>query len=141
MSASVRERLRQTHFLEGFPDSALHQLAKLVTPAEYPTDAVLFEEGSPREFLAIIVAGAVAIEKGQEGRHVRLVTRRAGDRAAARRDGRDTRRTRTDARLHRRADPHGARLARRAGCARRCALRRADPPRSREFSDHGDSSP
>src|SRR6476661_7959521 len=79
MSASVRERLRQTHFLEGFPDSALHQLAKLVTPAEYATDAVLFEEGSPREFLAIIVAGAVAIEKGQEGRHVRLVTLGAGE--------------------------------------------------------------
>jgi len=42
MSPPVRERLRQTHFLEGFPDSALHQLAKLVTPAEYATDAVLF---------------------------------------------------------------------------------------------------
>jgi aspartate ammonia-lyase len=79
MSASVRERLRQTHFLDGFPDSALHQLAKLVTPAEYETDAVLFEEGSPREFLAIIVSGAVAIEKGQEGRHVRLVTLGAGE--------------------------------------------------------------
>ena len=79
MSASVRERLRQTHFLDGFPDSALHQLAKLVTPAEYEADAILFEEGSPREFLAIIVSGAVAIEKGQEGRHVRLVTLGAGE--------------------------------------------------------------
>src|SRR6476661_7381177 len=79
MSASVRERLRQTHFLEGFPDSALHQLSKLVTPADYEADAILFEEGSPREFMAIIVAGAVAIEKGQEGRHVRLVTLGAGE--------------------------------------------------------------
>ena len=79
MSASVRERLRQTHFLDGFPDSALHQLAKLVTPAEYDADAILFDEGSPREFLAIIISGAVAIEKGQEGRHVRLVTLGAGE--------------------------------------------------------------
>ena len=39
---------------------------------------MLFEEGSPREFLAIIVAGAVAIEKGQNGRPVRLVTLDAG---------------------------------------------------------------
>ena len=43
-------------FLEGLTDSALHQLAELVTPATYECDDVLFEEGSPREFLAIIVA-------------------------------------------------------------------------------------
>ena len=75
MSASaVRDRLRQAQFLEGVTDSTLHQLAKLVTPASYECDDVLFEEGAPREFLAIIVAGAVAIEKGLNGRPVRLVT-------------------------------------------------------------------
>jgi aspartate ammonia-lyase len=79
MSASaVRDRLRQAQFLEGVTDSTLHQLARLVTPATYECDDVLFEEGAPRDFLAIIVAGAVAIEKGLKGRPVRLVTLDAG---------------------------------------------------------------
>ena len=79
MSASaVRDRLRQAQFLEGVTDSTLHQLAKLVTPATYECDDVLFEEGAPRAFLAIIVSGAVAIEKGLKGRPVRLVTLDAG---------------------------------------------------------------
>ena len=30
--SAVRDRLRQTQFLDGLTDSALHQLAKLVTP-------------------------------------------------------------------------------------------------------------
>ena len=75
MSASaVRDRLRQVQFLDGLTDSALHQLAQLVELATYDGDQVLFEEGSPRDFLAIIVSGAVAIEKGANGRPIRLVT-------------------------------------------------------------------
>jgi len=68
MSASVRDRLRRTQFLEGLTDSALHQLAKLVTDVTYEPQTVIFEEGSPREFLAIIVSGAVAVEKGLNSR-------------------------------------------------------------------------
>jgi aspartate ammonia-lyase len=74
----VREQLRQSEFLEGVTDSGLHQLTKLVTPVTYECDEVLFEEGSPREFLAILISGAVAIEKGANGRPVRLVTIGAG---------------------------------------------------------------
>jgi aspartate ammonia-lyase len=74
----VREQLRQAEFLEGVTDSGLHQLTKLVTPVTYECDEVLFEEGSPREFLAILISGAVAIEKGANGRPVRLVTIGAG---------------------------------------------------------------
>jgi aspartate ammonia-lyase len=77
-TAAVRERLRQAQFLEGLTDSALHQLAKLVDLRTFEGDQVLFEEGSPREFLAIVVSGAVAIEKGMNGRPVRLVTLGAG---------------------------------------------------------------
>ena len=40
----VRDRLRHAQFLEGLTDSALHQLAKLVTPVAYECDEVLFEE-------------------------------------------------------------------------------------------------
>ena len=78
MSASTRDRLRQAEFLENLPDSALHQLSKLVAPESYECDAVLFEEGAPRAFMAIILSGAVAIEKGRNGRPVRLVTLGAG---------------------------------------------------------------
>ena len=77
-SSAVRDRLRQAEFLEGVTDSGLHQLAKLVTLATYECDEVLFEEGSPREFLAIIVSGAIVIEKGLNGRPIRLVTLGAG---------------------------------------------------------------
>ena len=78
MSASVRDRLRQAEFLETLTDSALHQLAKLVTTTTYECDDVLFEEGAPRSFMAIITSGAIAIEKGRNGRPVRLVTLGAG---------------------------------------------------------------
>ena len=47
--SAVRDRLRQAEFLEGLTDSALHQLAKLVTPVTYECDDVLFEEGSARD--------------------------------------------------------------------------------------------
>jgi aspartate ammonia-lyase len=78
MSASVRDRLRQAQFLEGLTDSAIHQLAKLVTLRTFDGDQVLFEEGAAREFVAIITTGAVAIEKGLNGRPVRLVTLGSG---------------------------------------------------------------
>jgi len=75
----IRDHLRAVSFLDGLTDSAYHQLARLVTPVEYATDDVLFEEGAPRAFLAIIVAGAVAIEKQMNGRPIRLVTLGAGE--------------------------------------------------------------
>jgi aspartate ammonia-lyase len=77
-ASAIRDRLRQAQFLEGLTDSALHQLSKLVQLVSYDGDEVLFEEGSPREFLAIIVSGAIAVEKGANGRPVRLVTLGAG---------------------------------------------------------------
>src|SRR5262245_60000513 len=78
MSASIRDRLRQAEFLETLTDSALHQLARLVTTATYECDEVLFEEGARRSFMAIITSGAIAIEQGRNSRPVRLVTLGAG---------------------------------------------------------------
>jgi aspartate ammonia-lyase len=51
----------------------------LVSPVRYETDQVLFEEGAPRSFLAMVVSGAVAIEKQMNGRPHRLVTLGAGE--------------------------------------------------------------
>jgi aspartate ammonia-lyase len=79
MSASLRDRLRQTDFLNGLTDSSLHQLAKLVTCSTFECDDMLFEEGATRSFMAIIASGAVAIEKGRNARPVRLVTLGAGE--------------------------------------------------------------
>src|SRR5258705_6099932 len=74
MTNIVRDHLRALDFLEGLTDTAVHQLSRMVEPVEYPCDALLFEEGEKRHLLAMIVSGAVAIEKRQNGRPVRLAT-------------------------------------------------------------------
>jgi aspartate ammonia-lyase len=79
MSATVRDQLRKAHFLEGLTESSLHQLSKLVQPRTYETDQILFQEGAPRQFMAILTAGAVAIEKGVSPQPVRLVTLGVGE--------------------------------------------------------------
>jgi aspartate ammonia-lyase len=79
MPASVRDQLRQAHFLEGINEQALHQLSKLVERKSFETDSILFHEGDPRQFMAIMASGAVAIEKNVQGRPVRLVTLGAGE--------------------------------------------------------------
>jgi aspartate ammonia-lyase len=79
MSATVRDQLRRAHFLEGVTESSLHQLARLVQTQTFETDAILFKEGAPRKFMAILTSGAVAIEKSVNGRPVRLVTLGAGE--------------------------------------------------------------
>src|SRR5437763_16698467 len=77
--SSVRDQLRQAQFLEGLTESALHQLSRLVTARTFECDEVLFNEGAPRSFLAILGTGAVAIEKTVQGRPVRLVTLGTGE--------------------------------------------------------------
>ncbi len=78
-TASIRDQLRQARFLEGVTETLLHQLSKLVVATVYETDHALFEEGSPRQFLAILASGAVAIEKHLNGRPIRLVTLGPGE--------------------------------------------------------------
>ena len=78
-SLQVRDQLRSAQFLQGLTESALHQLSRIVTPVAYECDAVLFQEGAQRSFMAILVSGAVAIEKTVQGRPVRLVTLGVGE--------------------------------------------------------------
>jgi aspartate ammonia-lyase len=78
-SSTSRDALRALSFLEGLTDSALHQLAHIATRRSFECDAVLFEEGAPRKFMAILLTGAVAIEKSLNGRPVRLVTLGTGE--------------------------------------------------------------
>jgi aspartate ammonia-lyase len=79
MSTALREQLRTLSFLDGLTDTALHQLSHLVQPREYESDALLFTEGTERQILALVVSGAVAIEKHVNGRPVRLATLGAGE--------------------------------------------------------------
>jgi aspartate ammonia-lyase len=79
MTNTVRDHLRALSFLEGLTDTAVHQLSRLVQPAEYPCDAILFDEGQQRHLLVFIVSGAVAIEKRQNARPVRLATLGPGE--------------------------------------------------------------
>ena len=78
-TTAIRDQLRAISFLDGLTDSAYHQLARLVNGVRYDTDEILFEEGAPRAFLAMVVNGAVAIEKQMNGRPIRLVTLGAGE--------------------------------------------------------------
>src|SRR3982074_209457 len=79
MSNTVRDHLRALAFLDGLTDTAVHQLSRLLQLAEDPCAARLFPEGQPRQLLAIVVAGAVAIEKTQNGRPIRLATLGLGE--------------------------------------------------------------
>ena len=79
MSASVRDQLRQAQFLEGATESALHSLARLVEAKTFEPDSILFDEGAPRRFMAILTSGAIAIEKSVNSRPVRLVTLGPGE--------------------------------------------------------------
>jgi CRP-like cAMP-binding protein len=78
-TSTIREHLREMRFLTGLTDTAIHQLAKLVTQVSYAGDQLIFEEGAPREVAVIIHTGAVAIEKNVNGRPVRLATLGPGD--------------------------------------------------------------
>src|SRR5436190_17266582 len=78
-TTAIRDKLRAISFRDGLTDSAYHQLARLVTLVRYETDEMLFEEGSPRSFVALVVSGAVAIDKQMNSRPIRLVTLGAGE--------------------------------------------------------------
>ena len=77
--AEVADWLRATTFLAGFLDTHIWKLARHMTPLELTPDCLLFQEGHARERFAILIAGAVAVEKESEGRSTRLATFGAGD--------------------------------------------------------------
>jgi aspartate ammonia-lyase len=79
LSPTDRDRLRASRFLSGAPETALHYLAKLVQTKVFEADELLFDEGTARDFMAIIATGAVAIEKRHDARPVRLVTLGVGE--------------------------------------------------------------
>lgn len=77
--AALAERLRATTFLAGLPDAYFWRLARAFTVQAFDEESVLFAEGAPRRFMAVLLSGSVAIEKAGEGRAVRLSTFGAGE--------------------------------------------------------------
>ena len=79
MSTTIRDQLRSLSFVEGLTDTALHQLSHLLQPADYACDELLYSRGDERKIMAIVVNGAVAIEKPLNGRPIRVATLGAGE--------------------------------------------------------------
>ncbi len=77
--AQIADQLRAASFLEGFTDAHLWKLARHVVPLELQPDETIFTEGEARQRFAILVSGAVAIEKSADGRSTRLVTLGPGE--------------------------------------------------------------
>ncbi|MCU0636370.1 MAG: lyase family protein, partial [Gemmatimonadaceae bacterium] len=77
--ADIADLLRATTFLAGFSDAHLWRLARAVTPRLVATDDVLFQEGQERTLFGVIITGAIAVEKGHEGRTTRILTFGPGD--------------------------------------------------------------
>ncbi len=73
------DRLRSCSFVEGLPDQHIWQLARSGTLATYAVDETLFQEGEARQRMAILIEGAMAIEKRDEGGVVRVTTLGAGE--------------------------------------------------------------
>ncbi|MGZ8469008.1 MAG: aspartate ammonia-lyase [Gemmatirosa sp.] len=78
-TSALADRLRGTAFLHGLPDSYFWRLARSVTTESYAVGEHLFGEGQERRLFAILLDGAVAIERTAEGRAVRLSTLGAGE--------------------------------------------------------------
>jgi aspartate ammonia-lyase len=77
--AEIADWLRATSFLDGFSDAHLWKLARHVTPQAIDHDETLFQEGEPRQRFAIVITGAIAVEKHADGRTTRLVTLGPGE--------------------------------------------------------------
>jgi aspartate ammonia-lyase len=77
MTHNTVESLRAIAFFEGLPDTLLWHLAKSGEPVTVAADEFVFQEGTPREYFAVILDGNVAIERNDPARagvSVRLAT-------------------------------------------------------------------
>jgi aspartate ammonia-lyase len=77
--ADIATRLEGASFVTGFSEAYLWRLARAVKPRRLVSEETLFEEGDPRRLFAIILSGAIAVEKAHEGRVTRLATLGPGE--------------------------------------------------------------
>ncbi len=75
----IQNDLTSIPFFAGLAAPLLQQLAAAGTKASFAEGETLFAEGDPRSFFAVILSGAVAIDKAQGGIVTRLATLGAGE--------------------------------------------------------------
>jgi aspartate ammonia-lyase len=76
---AAAELLKQVPFFQGLPDTLLWHLTRAAESVTFPAEAVLFREGEPREMMAVIVSGSIAIEHVARGTPARLAVLGAGE--------------------------------------------------------------
>ncbi|MDP1890860.1 MAG: aspartate ammonia-lyase, partial [Gemmatimonadaceae bacterium] len=75
----IQAQLKSIPFFADLADPLLRRLADTGTTASFAEGETLFAEGDPRSFFAVILSGAVAIDKAQGGIVTRLATLGAGE--------------------------------------------------------------
>lgn len=78
-SKSGAESLKGIKFFEGMPDGLLWHLARAGKRRKLQQDEKLFTEGQPREMLAVVLTGEIAIERTQDGDTVQISALGAGE--------------------------------------------------------------
>src|SRR5687768_4168984 len=78
-TSAIIDQLRGVEFLSAMSDAQLWHLARALTPTEFAANDLLFREGDERRIFAIVVSGAVQIEKSVGGHTTGLATFSTGD--------------------------------------------------------------
>ena len=76
---TTSETLNKLAFFAGLPETLVWHLARAVDRRSLATDELLFQEGQPRDLLAIILSGTLAIEHEGSGGRVEIATLGAGE--------------------------------------------------------------
>ncbi len=76
---TTSDTLKKLGFFAGLPETLVWHLARAAERRELAVGDVLFEEGQPRDVLAIVLSGALAIEHDVEGRSVQITSLGAGE--------------------------------------------------------------
>ncbi len=63
--ATRKDQLEHVAFFETLPESLRWHLVRAGVPTTYDAGAILFREGDPREFFAVVLSGSVAIEHAE----------------------------------------------------------------------------
>ncbi len=75
----IHVHLKSIPFFAHLADPLLRRLAEAGTKATFGEGDILFAEGDPRSFFAVVLSGAIAIDKAQGGIVTRLATLGAGE--------------------------------------------------------------
>jgi CRP-like cAMP-binding protein len=76
---TTSETLKKLAFFAELPETLVWHLARAVERRELAADELLFEEGQPRDLLAIILSGTLSIEHDAAGQPMQIAALGAGE--------------------------------------------------------------